>query len=296
MVRLVKGAYWDGEIKRAQLDGQAGYPVYTAKAYTDVAYLACAKKLLAAPAEIYPQFATHNAHTLAAVYALAGPDYEDGQYEFQCLHGMGEPLYEQVVGPASEGKLGRPCRIYAPSAPTTRCSPTSCGGLLENGANTSFVNRIASDAVPLEELVQNPVETVEALAASEGAVGLPHPAIVLPRALFGACGELARPRSRRRDRAAARSPPRSPSTPRRPGRPSRCSASTPSATNPIRCSIRPIVATSSAIAATPPRTTSRRRWPRPATPRPTGQRLRPRRAPRCSKAAPTGSRPTRRGW
>ena len=99
MVRLVKGAYWDSEIKRAQLDGQAGYPVYTRKAYTDVAYLACAKKLLAAPAEIYPQFATHNAHTLAAVHALAGPDYADGQYEFQCLHGMGEPLYEQVVGP-----------------------------------------------------------------------------------------------------------------------------------------------------------------------------------------------------
>ena len=186
MVRLVKGAYWDSEIKRAQLDGQAGYPVYTRKAYTDVAYLACAKKLLAAPTEIYPQFATHNAHTLAAVHALAGPGYEDGQYEFQCLHGMGEPLYEQVVGPASEGRLGRPCRIYAPVGTHDTLLAYLVRRLLENGANTSFVNRIASDAVPLEELVQNPVRTVEELAAGEGAVGLPHPAIVLPRALFGA--------------------------------------------------------------------------------------------------------------
>ena len=186
MVRLVKGAYWDGEIKRAQLDGQAGYPVYTRKAYTDVAYLACAKKLLAAPAEIYPQFATHNAHTLAAVYALAGPAYADGQYEFQCLHGMGEPLYEQVVGSTSEGRLGRPCRIYAPVGTHDTLLAYLVRRLLENGANTSFVNRIASDAVPLEELVQNPVRTVEELAVVEGAVGLPHPAIVLPRDLFGA--------------------------------------------------------------------------------------------------------------
>jgi RHH-type proline utilization regulon transcriptional repressor/proline dehydrogenase/delta 1-pyrroline-5-carboxylate dehydrogenase len=186
MIRLVKGAYWDGEIKRAQIDGQEGYPVYTRKAYTDVAYVACAKKLLAAPEQIYPQFATHNAHTLAVVYTLAGPDYRDGQYEFQCLHGMGEPLYEQVVGPASEGKLGRPCRIYAPVGTHDTLLAYLVRRLLENGANTSFVNRIASDAVPLEALVQNPVYTVEALAAQEGRLGLPHPAIVLPRDLYGA--------------------------------------------------------------------------------------------------------------
>ena len=115
MVRLVKGAYWDSEIKRAQVDGLEGYPVYTRKAYTDVAYIACAKRLLAAPDAVYPQFATHNAHTVAAIHEMAGPErYTPGQYEFQCLHGMGEPLYEQVVGPASQGKLGRPCRIYAP--------------------------------------------------------------------------------------------------------------------------------------------------------------------------------------
>ncbi|MDC3755529.1 proline dehydrogenase family protein, partial [Escherichia coli] len=98
MIRLVKGAYWDSEIKRAQMDGLEGYPVYTRKVYTDVSYLACAKKLLAVPNLIYPQFATHNAHTLAAIYQLAGQNYYPGQYEFQCLHGMGEPLYEQVTG------------------------------------------------------------------------------------------------------------------------------------------------------------------------------------------------------
>ncbi|MDN7199331.1 proline dehydrogenase family protein, partial [Klebsiella pneumoniae] len=114
MIRLVKGAYWDSEIKRAQMEGLEGYPVYTRKVYTDVSYLACAKKLLAVPNLIYPQFATHNAHTLAAIYQLAGQNYYPGQYEFQCLHGMGEPLYEQVVGKVADGKLNRPCRIYAP--------------------------------------------------------------------------------------------------------------------------------------------------------------------------------------
>nr|MDQ2735097.1 trifunctional transcriptional regulator/proline dehydrogenase/L-glutamate gamma-semialdehyde dehydrogenase [Pseudomonadota bacterium] len=186
MIRLVKGAYWDGEIKRAQIDGQNGYPVYTRKAHTDVAYIASARKLLAAPAQIYPQFATHNAHTLAAVYALAGPNYRPGQYEFQCLHGMGEPLYEQVVGSESEGRLGRPCRIYAPVGSHDTLLAYLVRRLLENGANTSFVNRIANDAVSLAELVQDPVLTVEASAAREGTLGLPHPAIVLPGDIYGA--------------------------------------------------------------------------------------------------------------
>ncbi|HWK82673.1 MAG TPA: proline dehydrogenase family protein, partial [Caldimonas sp.] len=185
MIRLVKGAYWDSEIKRAQLDGQDGYPVYTRKAYTDVAYIACARKLLAAPGAIYPQFATHNAQTLAAVYTLAGQNFYAGQYEFQCLHGMGEPLYEQVVGSAAEGKLARPCRIYAPVGTHDTLLAYLVRRLLENGSNTSFVNRIAGD-VALEELVQNPVRTVELLAEKEGAVGLPHPAIALPRDLYGA--------------------------------------------------------------------------------------------------------------
>ncbi|HEX7945155.1 MAG TPA: proline dehydrogenase family protein, partial [Phenylobacterium sp.] len=148
MVRLVKGAYWDSEIKRAQVDGQAGYPVYTRKAYTDVSYLACARRLLAAPEAVYPQFATHNAHTLSAIYVMADPAaYQPGQYEFQCLHGMGEPLYEQVVGRAEAGKLGRPCRIYAPVGTHETLLAYLVRRLLENGANTSFVNRIADPTV-----------------------------------------------------------------------------------------------------------------------------------------------------
>src|SRR3546814_3587165 len=107
MVRLVKGAYWDTEIKRAQIGGLEGYPVYTRKVHTDVSYLACARKLLSAPQAVYPQFATHNAQTLSAIYYMAGQNYYPGQYEFQCLHGMGEPLYELVTGPVSQGKLNR---------------------------------------------------------------------------------------------------------------------------------------------------------------------------------------------
>jgi RHH-type proline utilization regulon transcriptional repressor/proline dehydrogenase/delta 1-pyrroline-5-carboxylate dehydrogenase len=195
MVRLVKGAYWDSEIKRAQLDGQAGYPVYTRKAYTDVAYIACAKRLLAAPDAVFPQFATHNAHTLAAVYALAGGAAAGPQrYEFQCLHGMGEALYEPVVAPpaedglgreSAEGGLGRPCRIYAPVGTHETLLAYLVRRLLENGANTSFVHRIADATLPLEELVEDPVQTVRQMAAREGSVGLPHPAIPLPATLYG---------------------------------------------------------------------------------------------------------------
>ena len=185
MVRLVKGAYWDSEIKRAQIDGQAGYPVYTRKAYTDVAYLACAKKLLAAPDAVYPQFATHNAHTLAAVHALAGPDAAPDRYEFQCLHGMGEALYEQVVAPVAQGGLGRPCRIYAPVGTHETLLAYLVRRLLENGANTSFVHRVADAALPLEQLVEDPAHTVRGFAESEGVPGLPHPAIPLPVALYG---------------------------------------------------------------------------------------------------------------
>ena len=185
MVRLVKGAYWDSEIKRAQVDGLADYPVYTRKAHTDVSYLACARKLLAAPEAIYPQFATHNAQTLAAIYHLAGHNYYAGQYEFQCLHGMGEPLYEQVVGAITAGKLGRPCRIYAPVGTHETLLAYLVRRLLENGANTSFVNRIADGSIALEELVCNPVATVQQAATSEGGAGLSHPRIPLPGQLYG---------------------------------------------------------------------------------------------------------------
>ncbi|NDL62590.1 trifunctional transcriptional regulator/proline dehydrogenase/L-glutamate gamma-semialdehyde dehydrogenase [Acerihabitans arboris] len=185
MIRLVKGAYWDSEIKRAQVDGLEGYPVYTRKVYTDVAYLACARKLLAVPHYIYPQFATHNAQTLAAIYYFAGQNYYPGQYEFQCLHGMGEPLYDQVVGKTAEGKLNRPCRIYAPVGTHETLLAYLVRRLLENGANTSFVNRIADTSLSLDVLVADPVEDALAIGEREGGVGLPHPGIPLPRQLYG---------------------------------------------------------------------------------------------------------------
>ena len=195
MVRLVKGAYWDSEIKRAQVDGLEDYPVYTRKVHTDISYTACARKLLAAPEAIYPQFATHNAETVATIYHLAGSNYCAGQYEFQCLHGMGEPLYEQVVGAIAAGSkpgqdtgkggLGRPCRIYAPVGTHETLLAYLVRRLLENGANTSFVNRIADDSIPLEDLVRSPVEVVDATGAAEGMAGLPHPRIAKPQDLYG---------------------------------------------------------------------------------------------------------------
>ncbi|MFD1711270.1 trifunctional transcriptional regulator/proline dehydrogenase/L-glutamate gamma-semialdehyde dehydrogenase [Ottowia flava] len=181
MVRLVKGAYWDSEIKRAQVDGQADYPVYTRKPHTDVSYLACARALLAAPDAVYPQFATHNAHSVAAIVQLAGANYYAGQYEFQCLHGMGEPLYEAVVG----GALKRPCRIYAPVGTHETLLAYLVRRLLENGANTSFVNRIADADIAIDTLIEDPVQTVERTAQTEGTpIGAPHPRIPLPRALY----------------------------------------------------------------------------------------------------------------
>ena len=186
MIRLVKGAYWDSEIKRAQVDGLIDFPVYTRKAHTDVSYIACARKLLAAPDAVYPQFATHNAHTLAAIYEMSDPaSYQPGQYEFQCLHGMGEPLYEQVLSPVSKGGLGRPCRVYAPVGTHETLLAYLVRRLLENGANTSFVNRIADENIALDELVRDPVETVDAASAVERAPALPHPRIAHPLALYG---------------------------------------------------------------------------------------------------------------
>ncbi len=188
MVRLVKGAYWDTEIKRAQIDGLEGYPVYTRKVYTDVAFLACARKLLGAPEAVYPQFATHNAYTLAAVYQLAGQNYYPGQYEFQCLHGMGESLYDEVVGPLDQGKLNRPCRIYAPVGSHETLLAYLVRRLLENGANTSFVNRIGDPGVSIDELVADPVDEATRIVP----LGAPHEKIPLPRELYGLPTEGAR--------------------------------------------------------------------------------------------------------
>ncbi|MBP6019978.1 MAG: trifunctional transcriptional regulator/proline dehydrogenase/L-glutamate gamma-semialdehyde dehydrogenase [Burkholderiaceae bacterium] len=186
MVRLVKGAYWDTEIKRAQVDGLEGYPVYTRKVYTDISYLACARKLLAAPQAVYPQFATHNAHTLSAIYHMAGQNYYPGQYEFQCLHGMGEPLYDQVTGSVAQGKLNRPCRIYAPVGTHETLLAYLVRRLLENGANTSFVNQIGDPSVAIDSLIADPVLTAMRLQP----LGLPHDKIPLPRHIYQAVGRL----------------------------------------------------------------------------------------------------------
>ncbi len=177
MVRLVKGAYWDSEIKRAQVDGMADFPVFTRKVHTDVSYLACARKLLANRDVLFPQFATHNAQTLSAIWHMAGPDFSIGDWEYQCLHGMGEPLYEQVVG---HGPDKRPCRIYAPVGTHETLLAYLVRRLLENGANSSFVHRIGDENVPAEELAADPVEVARAITP----FGSPHPAIALPAHLF----------------------------------------------------------------------------------------------------------------
>ncbi|MGC4028473.1 MAG: trifunctional transcriptional regulator/proline dehydrogenase/L-glutamate gamma-semialdehyde dehydrogenase [Steroidobacteraceae bacterium] len=179
MVRLVKGAYWDAEIKRAQVDGLGSFPVYTRKAHTDVAYIACAKRLLKARDAVFPQFATHNAQTLATIYRIAGEEFTVGDWEFQCLHGMGEPLYEEVVG---SRKLDRPCRIYAPVGTHETLLAYLVRRLLENGANSSFVNRIGDPAVPIDELLIDPVGQVRSMPRP----GRKHEAIALPGELYGA--------------------------------------------------------------------------------------------------------------
>jgi RHH-type proline utilization regulon transcriptional repressor/proline dehydrogenase/delta 1-pyrroline-5-carboxylate dehydrogenase len=170
-VRLVKGAYWDSEIKRAQENGLEGYPVFTHKSMTDVSYLACAHYLLSKTSEFYPQFATHNAHTVAAIL-LSGKHHPG--YEFQRLHGMGERLYREVRA-VSERRI--PCRVYAPVGDYQELLPYLVRRLLENGANTSFINQIDHPELSLAELVRDPVETVRSLSKT--------PQIVLPKDLYG---------------------------------------------------------------------------------------------------------------
>ena len=176
MVRLVKGAYWDTEIKAAQVAGLSDYPVFTRKVATDVSYLACAKVLLGAGDVIYPAFATHNANTIAAIKAIG----HGTSYEFQRLHGMGEGLYEEL------GRLERaigdaptPVRIYAPVGSHKELLAYLVRRLLENGANSSFVNRIADEHVSADELVKDPVAELSALEPRR------NPAIPLPRDIFG---------------------------------------------------------------------------------------------------------------
>ena len=172
-VRLVKGAYWDMEIKQAQEQGLADYPVFTLKRNTDVSYLACARYLLADCPYIYPQFATHNAHTVSYIYHHAG----DREFEFQRLYGMGEELYAAVTG--THG-LDVPCRVYAPVGAHEDLLPYLVRRLLENGANVSFINRIADREVSIPELVTDPVDAVE-----QDNGNTRHPRIPVPPDLFG---------------------------------------------------------------------------------------------------------------
>lgn len=181
MIRLVKGAYWDREIKRAQMEGMDDYPVFTRKVYTDISYLACARKLLSKSNYIYPQFATHNAQTLSSIYYFAGgKEYYEGKYEFQCLYGMGESLYKQVVG----GKLNKICRIYAPVGTHKTLLSYLVRRLLENGANTSFVNKIADSRISLEDLLISPMKEIKKIEKAENKVGLSNPKIPLPCKIY----------------------------------------------------------------------------------------------------------------
>ncbi|PAU76554.1 bifunctional proline dehydrogenase/L-glutamate gamma-semialdehyde dehydrogenase PutA [Halomonas salipaludis] len=176
-IRLVKGAYWDSEIKESQQLGVDGYPVFTRKASTDVAYLVCAQFLLSdhTRGRIFPQFATHNAHTISAILEQAND--VNRAFEFQRLHGMGEALYDAALNRAPKGTY---CRIYAPVGAHKDLLPYLVRRLLENGANSSFVHQLVDPKVPVESLCVHPVETLEQYSSYA------NPRIVLPRDIFGA--------------------------------------------------------------------------------------------------------------
>jgi RHH-type transcriptional regulator, proline utilization regulon repressor / proline dehydrogenase / delta 1-pyrroline-5-carboxylate dehydrogenase len=170
MVRLVKGAYWDTEIKRAQERGLPDFPVFTRKPATDLCYLACAKRMLGARPHLYPQFATHNALTVASIVELAG----DENFEFQRLHGMGEALYQQV-----HDKEGFACRIYAPVGSHKELLAYLVRRLLENGANSSFVNAVNDPQVPIDSLLEPPQTAFDDERLPR------HPRIAMPAGIFG---------------------------------------------------------------------------------------------------------------
>ncbi len=170
-LRLVKGAYWDSEIKRAQENGLSHYPVFTHKSATDVSYLACSQVILSRPDVFYPQFATHNAHTLAAINHSG--KLHPG-YEFQRLHGMGESLYQEII---DNQDWQIPCRIYAPVGHYHELLPYLVRRLLENAANTSFINQVDNVGVSIEELINDPV--------AQAKNSLKTTRIVLPNKLYG---------------------------------------------------------------------------------------------------------------
>jgi len=172
-VRLVKGAYWDSEIKWAQERGLADYPVFTRKRNTDVSYLACMRLMLTYPRQFQCQFASHNAHTIAAATVAAA----NTPFELQRLHGMGEAMYASIVAGAPEP---RACRIYAPVGDHEDLLGYLVRRLLENGANTSFVNRLADNEMPISRIIRDPVEDAEHERANGEA---PKP-LVRPRDVY----------------------------------------------------------------------------------------------------------------
>ncbi|MDQ8023652.1 MAG: bifunctional proline dehydrogenase/L-glutamate gamma-semialdehyde dehydrogenase PutA [Moraxellaceae bacterium] len=184
MVRLVKGAYWDSEIHRAQAAGLASYPVFTRKPHTDLSYLACAARLFGHAAEdgrLYPQFATHNALTVATLIEMgrALPVSRTPAWEFQCLHGMGEGLYDQIVSATpGDSESRHPCRVYDPVGPHDSLLAYLVRRLLENGANSSFVNRLVDAETSIDSLLEQPAEQVRRQ------LGSPHPRIPPPAELY----------------------------------------------------------------------------------------------------------------
>lgn len=174
MLRLVKGAYWDAEIKVSQIQGFNNYPVFTRKSATDVSYLACAKKILSLPECFYAQFGTHNAYSIAAIMEMTN---NRDDFEFQCLHGMGRPIYDQIV---DKHKFNQACRIYAPVGTHQDLLGYLVRRLLENGANSSFINHLADETIPLNKIVFDPAAKMAALTNK------PHPQIPLPKDIYGA--------------------------------------------------------------------------------------------------------------
>lgn len=176
-IRLIKGAYWDTEIKNAQVKNLAGYPVFTRKTSTDVSFLACAKKIISYGNIFYPAFATHNAYSLSAVLEMMSAQSKPYPFEFQCLHGMGYTLYDQILNHSST-TASIPVRVYSPVGTHEDLLAYLVRRLLENGANTSFVNRIINEKVPVSELIEDPVAIVKSYAQK------PHPHIPLPENIY----------------------------------------------------------------------------------------------------------------
>lgn len=175
-IRLVKGAYWDSEVKISQMEGLPNYPVFTRKNTTDVSYLACAKKMLLAQDAIYPQFATHNAYSVAAILTLLDGKEDKYHFEFQSLQGMGRVLHDEIV---KKENFNLPCRVYAPVGTYQDLLPYLVRRLLENGANSSFVNRISDPKVPIQELIVSPVKKVKSYSS------IPNPGVPLPSEIYG---------------------------------------------------------------------------------------------------------------